>query len=41
MLRDSIESDDNCFVGNEGNELDTDTSDNNSDSGDSDDEVNT
>ena len=41
MLRDSIESDDNCFVGNEGNELDTDTSDNNSDNGDSDDEVNT
>ena len=41
MLRDSLESDDNCLVGNGGNEFDTDTSDNNSDSGDRDNEVNT
>ena len=34
-----MESDDDCFAGNEGDESDTDTSDNDSDSGDSDDEV--
>ena len=38
-FQDGMESDDDCFAGNEGDESDTDTSDNDSDSGDSDDEV--
>ena len=39
MLQDGIESDGNCFAGNERDEYDTSTSDNESDSGDSDDEL--
>ena len=39
MLQDGIESDDDCFQGNEGYESDTDIFVNDSDSGDSDDEV--
>ena len=38
-LQDSTESDDDCFAGNEGHESDTDTSNNDSDIGGSDDEV--
>ena len=38
-LQDGVESDDDCFSGNEGDESETDTSDNDRDSGDSDDEV--
>ena len=38
-LRDGTESNSDCFAGNEGHESDTDTSDRNSDSGDSDHEV--
>ena len=38
-LQDGIESDDDCFAGNEGDESDKDTSDIDSDSGDSDNEV--
>ena len=38
-LQDGKESDDNCFAGNEGDESDTNTSGNDSDSGDSDNEV--
>ena len=36
MLKDGIESNDDCFAGNERDESDTGTSDNDSDSGDSD-----
>ena len=39
VLQDGIESDDDCFQGNEGYESDTDIFVNDSDSGDSDDEV--
>ena len=39
MLQDGIESDDNCLQSNEGNESDTNIFVNDSDSGDSDDEV--
>ena len=38
-LQNAIESDDNYFAGNEGDESDTDTFDNDSDRGDSEDEV--
>ena len=38
-LQDGIELDDDCFAGNKGDEPDTSTSDNDSDSGHSDDEV--
>ena len=38
ILRDGIESDDDCFASNGRDESDTNTSDNESDSGDSDDE---
>ena len=38
-LQDGIESDDDCFAGNEVDEFDTNTSDNDSDNGDSNDEV--
>ena len=38
-FQDSIESDDDCFAGNEGDESNTSTSDNASDSADSDDDV--
>ena len=34
-LQNDIESDNDCFAGNKGDESDTDTSDNNGDSGDS------
>ena len=38
-LPNGVETDDDCFAGNEGDESITNTSDNDSDSGDSDDEV--
>ena len=39
MLQDGIESDDDCFAGSKWDEADTDISENDSDSGDSDDEL--
>ena len=38
-MRDGVESDDDCFTGNEGDESDTTSSDDDTDSGDSPDEV--
>ena len=38
-LQDGIKSDEDCFAGNKGDECHTDTPDNDSDSGDSDDEA--
>ena len=39
MLQDGIKWDDDCFTDNKGDQSDTNTSDKNSDSGDSDDKV--